>query len=238
LPVADVTLKLLASVFVDAASLRGADAFRRALAEHFLERDFYSLPVPDQPSGVDLGGLLSVLQSAKPDLQIAVSTRRFDYQIVGGNMPTDIASWDEFVSDAVVALEAVLRIAGRSGHRIAFVVEQLATNRVPRSAGPGDIARRLLTTPEQFEDEEWIWRVLMRRQDGDEVYNLFPKVSGIAGTYQNEPFNGIHIELDVNTVATKTEARFHADNLGLGFATLLSLTNDLSRQVGDFIGDY
>jgi hypothetical protein len=245
----DLVAKYLVSVFVDVGHVVGErEATIRLLAPVLVDFEMHLVPLnlegmsfEEMPAEVLAKIPLVIFQSSDSTRQLVVQSGRVNYAIEGMFEKSDLPSWADFIAEAVPRLSAVLDAMGIAGNRLAFVAEELATDRVQRVASTGEVAARLLTIPRGVDPAsltEWQWRAPYRRDHGSERYNVLPRVVHASGLDDGQRWDGIRFEFDANTYQGNDEERFASENLEEAFEALLQVANDQDEIVSEAAGDF
>jgi hypothetical protein len=238
----DIPLRYLASVFVDAASLRATPDATITLLERFKHLEV--LPISVEEVGI-------------PRLAFSSSDRGITVVLLGGRFDVTLrplkASDDklpahnmgDFNSFCTMAAELLLQIldyTGRRAHRLAAVQEGLISRLT--ADGLSTVRQRLLTLPQEVPQEdvfEWDYRFAYRLQrtfgEYDETtYNIatvLRRKMQLEEDAEHGPkeLAGIQVGLDLNTLPENTQARFSSDGISAFFASAPEWHNDLQRRL-------
>lgn len=235
----DLLGRYLCSVFVDCQSLRGNPGFVIDMIELAVASKLFPLP-PGTAANPPL--FVAIDEYATRSLQ--VHDQRIDYQLMGvpsveRNLP--VATLNQFIDESAALVDKVLRVAGRVGYRVALVSESFATLDRPRTRTVDDVRRRLLNIPEGWgpsELTEWTWKYSLRRQHGDEGYNLLATVQTAVGAIANRPLTGLWVQLDANTSPEQVTLRFGEGDLSAAMANLVTMHAQLGQELGQLTGDF
>ncbi len=244
----DITLRYLASVFVDAGSISVSAKHVADLLDRLGDDTLLPTTVLEQtPAGVSnrIG-----FRSGDGQWHLIVASSRIDFaRTPGAAGVQDPGGFDEFCQAAASKLVVPLEYFGRRGHRLAAVQEGLLPE-LP-SEKIDAVRERLLNVPEALSGEsafEWDWRCafhLPRSFGGhEEKTNTIvtaKRLSGnidrvIAGVPSRVPFDRIRLDLDINTWPQETTARFGQEDVFTFFKEVGPWHAELSTMVGDLMG--
>ena len=236
-------IRYLASVFVDADSIKASAAGLPGLLERYGDTGLLPILVQEQ----DLGGIQPRFAFADPAgrWRVALRGRRFDVSQHAVDPPgAGMADFGSFCRQAADWLAAALDHVGRRGHRLAAVQEgwlgELDEEQLREVAG------RLLVLSPTFAEHppfEWDHRVCaaVEREfgDGREVTNTLVTVKRLGGQIttvgpdgaRTVPFDRIRVDLDVNTSPNNVRARFGPDEVGAFFERSPEWHRDLEAEV-------
>ena len=245
--VRNVVNKLMLSVFIEGQMLAANPSIAPRLRESMGSKGLFPLPLPtfDQAQIQMPGMPFWAFSNSDGTRNLTIAANRVNYVFTGGVATTaGTPTWGSFVDEGIPILVDVLKTTERVGHRIAFIVEELATSDVQepvRSRVPSDIASLLLKIPDGLgtDLQEWTWRVILRLEEDGETYNLIPEIQRVFVTAPGgSPTDALLVKFDVNSVPEVTALRFDPDRLPTDLARLVALARRLDDSVAKMTGDY
>ena len=240
-----VRLRYLASVFVDAASIRPspqqiADVMRILSSEDLL-------PFSIQQMGPE--GVIPRMgfQSGSGEWRVLVLGERFDVS----HHPTSVTAsnmvgFADFCATAAAKLSALLEHFRRKAHRLAAVQEGFLPEMSPD--GQKAILEKLMLLPPVFRQHspfEWDWRVasvVPRLIVGEEEKcNTILTVKRSAGRFHppegdEVAFDRIRADIDVNTAPDNTGARFGEREVADFCARVPTWHKEVGEEFMRFVG--
>ena len=215
----DIPIRYLASVFLDAASIVPTPELTVAFLDRF--KKFEMLPISVEEKETPRLGFTAVSRG----LTVALLGSRFDVSVRPLRATeTELAArnmgdFRGFCSLASEVLCSALEYFERKGQRLAAVQEGL----LPEMSNEKleDILSRLLVVPDDLTRSdvfEWDYRLAYKasRRFGSHEETTFNLVTALRRNWQLQvtpdqkprPFEGLQVNLDINTVPTDIRPRF------------------------------
>ena len=239
--------RYLASVFVTTPPVPPKPEIISGLTEVLKHLDL----VPTMAQEFTAGGVVPRIALVRVDgsLSVALGSTRFD--VVQKPLLNEKWSHDDFTAFLDLSADAlthVLQHLGLTGHRLAAVQEGMLGLDDEKL---NELANRLLSLPAPFAKAppfEWDWRYASRIQrqfaGSEEPTNTIVTVRRLAGTITRtgngiataSDFDDLRVDLDVNTVPTRTDARFTPEAVEGFCEQAKGWHADLSADVQDLLG--
>ena len=238
-------LRYLGSVFLDAASVTPTPERTHGLSEA-LNDDQLSLVQAAETVGDEQVSRIA-FSNSNMSLRLVISSQRIDFSAHptvddGSNMGT----FGEFCDLAATKLRAVLSYLDRRAHRVAAVQEGLVGNLDTKDLE--DIGARALNLPAVLSAHspfEWDWRTAVRVErtfaDLTEITNTIVSMKRATGTITKHredisDFDGLRVDLDINTSPDNNSDRFTGDHAAQFFASAIEWHESLAHGVADWLG--
>lgn len=223
--------RFFARAFVDGTRLAPTASNFRHVSEAL--GDEHMLPVQATELG-PAGQIQRIAFMDSTGFQVIVSSE----SIYAQHVPAT-GTLDAFVARATGVLERLLPLLPHRATRVAFIQEGEVSVLAPNEA-----ARSLLRLPPSFAREvpfEWDWRCatksIRRFSEREEEMNTVATFRRFVGKLAwGEPFDGIIVELDINTVPESSVPRFDEADCKAFFEGGIAWQNELAGELAEFIG--
>ena len=158
----------------------------------------------------------------------------------------NLGDLNAFCSDASYLFRQITSAFKKKANRIAlvtyFVLEKMTEETLSQTY------LRLFKTPEFYKENppfEWDWRTASRNsiklEELDENLNVIVMVNRSYGEFQAKgevtPFDGIQLNLDINTVPDNQELRFDDHNIASFYDQVSKLHDNLCNEVTEFVNE-
>lgn len=171
-------------------------------------------------------------------------------QVASDPLKDHLGDFSVFCSEASRLLKITLEHFQRKAHRLAAVREGLL--REMPDAEMSRIAVSLMNMPDTYKNHppnEWDWRVVTQIEreieDLKESLNaitVIKRTNGVVLSQQSQlglpkRFSRIRVDLDINTLADTTSARFAEKHIDSFYAQIQKWHRELETEVAKFIGE-
>ena len=240
----DIKIRNLASVFVDAVAISLSGPALGRLLVDLDDDDLVSETIQEMgPAGPSTRVLL---RNQRDETLIILGSHRFDFARLGH--PSTPEGFRSFCTDSGSTLATLISHFDLKGHRLALVQEGFMAEMSPESMT--EVADRLVQRSPSFsgvEPFEWDWRVSIhvdRNFSGlTETTNTIVTAKRCSGSMRRggplgqdeQRFDRIRVDLDVNTIPDDNTPRFNADSVRDYFSEAHAWHVDLEQEVGSFI---
>lgn len=241
--------RYLAVAFVDAESVSPNVQDIAHLMTEFAPIEAIPNPVTEQTPAGSKNRVVFISQN---DLwQIAILSKEFQVAKVASNPLKDhLGDFSDFCEQAARILKITLERFQRKAHRLAALREGFL--REMPDAEMSNIAARLMNMPKLYKNNlvtEWDWRAVTQidreiedMRESTNTITVVKRVNGELASPQGQlglptRFSRIRVDLDINTVAINTSARFIGQHIDKFYAQIPQWHRDLEAEIVNFIGE-
>ena len=241
----DIKLRYLASVYVDADSIKPDAKIVSGLQEAISDEKF----IPTQAFESTGPGIVKqriALHTPNDGWQLVILGKRFNFVLFPITIDgKNLGEFSDFCKEAAKKLSTALKYFGLKAHRVAALKEGLLPEM--KNEEMNALCRKIMKLPKTFSENipfEWDWRSasLIERTFGDctEKTNTIVTIKRFKGTLsppggENVDFDRIRVDFDINTSPEESMPRFGEKDVEDFFNSLNDWHKNLEEEISAFL---
>ncbi|QFR49857.1 hypothetical protein FJR48_09000 [Sulfurimonas lithotrophica] len=233
-----INIKYAISIFIDTVTLSPA---QKIISDLFnILGDGY-LPSTIQEmthSGIQKR---TIMENQDLGIKVLILTNRLIIEQYPSNAKS-LSSIDDFLNISIPIAESILKTFNKESNRISIISKILIEN-IPSL---NDISPKVFKFPEGYNKEntfEWTCRLAKNEiktlSSNEENINFVSAINRVKGKIINngieEDFDGIDIDIDINTIAENIHYRFNHESLEALYKDMLELYKEHENSIYNYV---